>query len=103
MVTTFRESPEAARRLCLLLGSSRALAEAIEHNPELIAASTTTRLSPRRPAAPWWTTPSSGCGRPGDERAPASRLVRLTQDQTLRIATRDLLGHRRRRHHRVRP
>ena len=37
VVTTFRESPEAARRLCLVLGSSRAMAEAIERNPELIA------------------------------------------------------------------
>ena len=38
LVSTFRESPEAARRLCLLLGSSRTLVEAIERNPELIAA-----------------------------------------------------------------
>ena len=37
LVSTFRESPEAARRLCLLLGSSRTLVEAIERNPELIA------------------------------------------------------------------
>ena len=37
VVTTFRESPEAARRLCLVLGSSRTMAEAIDRNPELIA------------------------------------------------------------------
>ena len=37
LVTTFRESPEAARRLCLLLGSSLTLGEAVARNPELIA------------------------------------------------------------------
>ncbi len=37
LVTTFRESPEAARRLCLLLGSSRTLGEAVAHNPELMS------------------------------------------------------------------
>ncbi len=36
LVTTFRESPEAARRLCLLLGSSTTLGEAVAHNPDLM-------------------------------------------------------------------
>lgn len=34
----FRESPEAARRLCLLLGTSRQLAEGLEHHPDMIPA-----------------------------------------------------------------
>ena len=38
LVATFRESPEAARRLCLLLGTSRILMTGLEHHPELIAA-----------------------------------------------------------------
>lgn len=32
----FRESPEAARRLCLLLGTGRLFAETFEHQPDLI-------------------------------------------------------------------
>ena len=38
LVGAFRESSEAARRLCLLLGTSRILASAIEHHPDLIPA-----------------------------------------------------------------
>src|SRR6478672_7545718 len=34
LVTAFRESPEAARRLCVLLGTSRLFAETLEHNPD---------------------------------------------------------------------
>ena len=32
----FRESPEAARRLCLLLGTARLFAETFEHQPDMI-------------------------------------------------------------------
>src|SRR5438046_9801424 len=34
LVTAFRESPEVARRLCVLLGTSRLFAETFEHNPD---------------------------------------------------------------------
>jgi glutamate-ammonia-ligase adenylyltransferase len=92
VVTTFRESPEAARRLCLVLGSSRAMGEAIEHNPELIAELDDDRaLAPARRAA-LVDEALERLSRPGDEGRRRARLVRLTQDQTLRIATRDLLG-----------
>ncbi|MGH9153928.1 MAG: bifunctional [glutamine synthetase] adenylyltransferase/[glutamine synthetase]-adenylyl-L-tyrosine phosphorylase, partial [Acidimicrobiales bacterium] len=37
LVAAFRESPEAARRLCLLLGTSRLLLTGFEHHSELIA------------------------------------------------------------------
>jgi glutamate-ammonia-ligase adenylyltransferase len=37
LVATFRESPEAARRLCLLLGTGRLFIEGFERQPELIA------------------------------------------------------------------
>jgi len=91
VVTTFRESPEAARRLCLVLGSSRAMAEAIEHNPELIAS-----LDDDEALAPGSrTTLVEGAlerlHQPGDEGRRRARLVRFTQDHTLRVATRDLL------------
>jgi len=36
LVETFRESPEAAQRLCLLLGTSRLLGDTLAHNPDLV-------------------------------------------------------------------
>jgi len=91
LVSTFRESPEAARRLCLLLGSSRALVEAIERNPELIAT-----LGDDRTLAP---TPRDLLVAEAGERLQRSeeeawrqvQLVRMRQDQQVRIAARDLL------------
>jgi glutamate-ammonia-ligase adenylyltransferase len=91
MIATFRESPEAARRLCLLLGSSRALAEYITHNPELIGS-----LGDDGALAP---TPRDSLvaeaqtrmrQRRGDTRRRA-QLVSLRQDQLVKIAARDLL------------
>ncbi|MGY6499874.1 MAG: bifunctional [glutamine synthetase] adenylyltransferase/[glutamine synthetase]-adenylyl-L-tyrosine phosphorylase [Acidimicrobiales bacterium] len=37
VTATFRESPEAARRLCVLLGTSSWLASTVSHDPELVA------------------------------------------------------------------
>ncbi|MDP9006354.1 MAG: bifunctional [glutamine synthetase] adenylyltransferase/[glutamine synthetase]-adenylyl-L-tyrosine phosphorylase [Actinomycetota bacterium] len=37
LVRAFRESPEAARRLCVVLGTSPLLGELLGHNPDLIA------------------------------------------------------------------
>ena len=36
LVTAFRESPELARRLCLLLGTSRRLGEIIARHPDFV-------------------------------------------------------------------
>ncbi len=44
LVEAFRESPEAARRLCLILGTSRLLGDTLARNPDLVA-----RLPERRP------------------------------------------------------
>jgi glutamate-ammonia-ligase adenylyltransferase len=91
VVTTFRESFEAARRLCLVLGSSRVMAEAIERNPELIADLDDDHALAPAPRAELVKDAIERLNRPGDEGRRRARLVRLTQDQTLRIATRDLL------------
>lgn len=37
LVETFRDSPDAARRLCTILGTSRLLGDTITHNPDLVA------------------------------------------------------------------
>ena len=36
LLEAFRESPEAAQRLCLLLGTSRLLGDTLAHNPDLV-------------------------------------------------------------------
>src|SRR3954466_5035857 len=48
LVATFRESTETARRLCLLLGTSRQVSTAFEHNPDVIGdLADAERLRPR--------------------------------------------------------
>ncbi|MFZ0665908.1 MAG: bifunctional [glutamine synthetase] adenylyltransferase/[glutamine synthetase]-adenylyl-L-tyrosine phosphorylase [Acidimicrobiales bacterium] len=98
LITTFRESPEAARRLCLLLGTSRTLAEALNRNPELVtrlgddralevgdARTLTAELDDLLAHA---TGPTEDGGA---EMARRRRMLRFRQEQLIRIATRDLL------------
>ena len=91
LVTAFRESPEAARRLCLLLGSGRTLVEAIERNPELIAViGDDVALAPTDREV-LVTEASERLQRNNDESWRRGQLVRFRQDQYVRIAARDLL------------
>ncbi|HML00283.1 MAG TPA: bifunctional [glutamine synthetase] adenylyltransferase/[glutamine synthetase]-adenylyl-L-tyrosine phosphorylase [Acidimicrobiales bacterium] len=92
VLNTFRESPEAARRLCLLLGSSRALSEAMARNPELI--SSLDDDAAMQPAAGHevLTEAQLRLGRESDDESRRAQLVRLRQDQFVRIAAADLLG-----------
>ncbi len=92
LVGTFRDSPEAARRLCLLLGTSRLLITGIEHHPDLIAALgsdaamaalTRDELCQRAHAALGWR---------GDEHQRRQAIHRLTRAEGVRIAARDVLG-----------
>jgi glutamate-ammonia-ligase adenylyltransferase len=91
LVSTFRESPEAARRVCLLLGSSRLLGEALTQNPELIATvADDDSLAPTaRPALV--AEALERLRRNADDAGRRSQLVRLRQDQVVKIAARDLL------------
>ena len=74
MVTTFRESPEAARRLCVLLGTGRLFANGFVRSPQLIA-----NLADDDALAMF----TSRSVRP---------LQRFKRDEELRIATRDVFG-----------
>jgi [glutamine synthetase] adenylyltransferase / [glutamine synthetase]-adenylyl-L-tyrosine phosphorylase len=91
LISAFRESPEAARRLCLLLGSSRALGEAIQANPELISAvGDDDALRPT--ARPRLTEQLRvRLARNDDASWRRRQLVRVRQNQLVRIAARDLL------------
>jgi glutamate-ammonia-ligase adenylyltransferase len=91
LVSAFRESPEAARRLCLLLGSSRTLVEAIERNPELIATIGDDEALTPTPRDALVAEAGERLHRNDDESWRRAQLVRLRQDQLVRIAARDLL------------
>ena len=91
LVTTFRESPEAARRLCLLVGSSRTLGEAVAHNPELMSSlgdDDALALSGREQLKSELLDRMRLARSAPSRRA---RLVRFHQEHLVRIATRDLL------------
>jgi len=91
VVSTFRESPEAARRLCLLLGSSRALAEAIERNPELIARIDDDAAMAPAPRDVLVAELADRLARSGDNASRRRQLVRARQDRFVAVAARDLL------------
>jgi len=91
LVSTFRESPEAARRLCLLLGSSRTLVEAIERNPDLIATVGNDATLAPTPRDVLVAEAGDRLHRNDDESWRREQLVRMRQDQQVRIAARDLL------------
>src|SRR5688500_10815201 len=82
----FRESPETARRVCLLLGTSRLLLRAIEQHPDAVRSLGDDALpepAVRMATAVLWRSSSS------EQRAAAGRLV---EEQRLRIGARDVLG-----------
>ena len=92
VVNSFRESPETARRLCLLLGSSRALGEALQRNPELIPA-LDDDIALATPARHDLVAEAGRrLARAEDDDGARSRLLRLRQDQFVRVAARDVLG-----------
>jgi glutamate-ammonia-ligase adenylyltransferase len=91
LVTTFRESPEAARRLCLLLGSSRVLSEAIGRNPELIARIDDDQALASPSRAELVGEAVQRLTRRSENRHRRAQLLRIRQDQLVRTAARDLL------------
>jgi glutamate-ammonia-ligase adenylyltransferase len=92
LVTAFRESPEVARRLSLLLGTSRLFAETFEHNPdELLSLSDPEGLGVRT-AEELAAGAASAVGWRTDQIAQRRALYRYRQREELRIAARDVLG-----------
>ncbi len=92
LLVLFRESPEAARRLCLLLGTSAQFSRGFERHPELLAdvardrglvAGTRAELLGQANRSLTWR-------RGADERRHA--LEQLLQVEWLRVAAGDVLG-----------
>lgn len=89
LVTAFRESPELARRLCLLLGTSRRLGEIVGHHPDLVALlDDEGALAPPLPAE--LAERAAVAAGQGPERR-ARALRNLYEAETVRVAACDVL------------
>jgi glutamate-ammonia-ligase adenylyltransferase len=92
LVSTFRESPEAARRLSLLLGTSRLFISGLEHQPDLIAdLGSDDAMAPRGRAVLCQRAAAALAWR-GDADERRRALQRFTRAEVLRIAAGDVLG-----------
>jgi len=89
LVTAFRESPELARRLCLLLGSSRRLGEIIARHPDFVVLldDESSLAPPHRQALA--DKAMIAADQHADRRAAALR--HFFEIETVRIAARDIL------------
>ena len=89
LVTAFRESPEVARRLCLLLGTSRRLGEIIARHPDFVEL-----LDDRAALAALEPDELVQKAMIAADQGPARRpgaLRHFFETETVRIAARDLL------------
>jgi len=91
LAVAFRESPETARRLCLLLGTSRRLGESLEHHPDFIPAlGQPEGLSVPSPAALAQGAAVALGWRQGTQDRQGA-LRRYRQQEEMRVAVRDVL------------
>ena len=91
LAETFRESPESARRLCTVAGTSRFLTQIVQRQPDLLGwLADDADLAPLGRAELLSHARSAIAIRDPDDRAAA--LQRLRQAETFRIATADVLG-----------
>jgi glutamate-ammonia-ligase adenylyltransferase len=92
LVATFRDSPESARRLCLLIGTGRLLLEPIRRNPELAAVLGDDAALARRNRAQLADLAGAVLGWRQDHERWRAGLLRLKDTEMARIAARDVLG-----------
>jgi len=92
LVTTFRESPEAARRLCLLCGTSRILITGFEHHPELVADLSRSQAMVPRSREELLGRVESVLHLRDQVAARRQGLLRMVRAEVVRIASRDVLG-----------
>src|SRR5580658_4385867 len=89
LVAACRESPEAARRLCLLAGTSRELVELLRHEPAVLATIGDDRSLAPRSSAEYDELVGLRTGRKRDD--PSRALRRLVSAELARLAARDVL------------
>jgi [glutamine synthetase] adenylyltransferase / [glutamine synthetase]-adenylyl-L-tyrosine phosphorylase len=91
LAVAFRESPEAARRLCLLLGTGRLFADIFEHQPDMIPSlGQPDALAPRAPGALLAGTANALAWREHVEDRRLG-LLRYKRREEMRVAAADVL------------
>ncbi|MGH9244159.1 MAG: bifunctional [glutamine synthetase] adenylyltransferase/[glutamine synthetase]-adenylyl-L-tyrosine phosphorylase [Acidimicrobiales bacterium] len=90
MATAFRESPEVARRLCILLGTSRRLGTLFRHNPDLIPRLADPEGLRLRSRAELVAVMRSAAGWRTDIAERQAALKRLTDRELVPVATTDV-------------
>ncbi|HEX2118214.1 MAG TPA: hypothetical protein VHF91_03455, partial [Acidimicrobiales bacterium] len=91
LAVAFRESPESARRLCLLLGTSRLFADTFEHQPDMIPSlGHPDGLAPRPPGALLAGTAHALAWRDHVEDRQLG-LLRYKRRELIRVAAADVL------------
>jgi len=91
MGVAFRESPEAARRLCVLLGTGRIFADTLEHQPDMILIlGQPDGLAPRLPGALLAGSTNALAWREHTEDRQLA-LLRYKRREQLRVAAADVL------------
>ncbi|MBA3302610.1 MAG: hypothetical protein H0U26_01910 [Acidimicrobiia bacterium] len=91
LARAFRESPEAARRLCAILGSSPLVGDLLHHNPDLIPTlAVEDALEPR--SADELAAGAEGALGWRDSTSIGKGLKRFKERELAHIAVRDLLG-----------
>ena len=91
LATAFRESPEAARRLCVLLGTSALLGNALEHNPDLIPGLGDPECLDTRARAALIDVAGTSLEWRGDVKARQPGLLRFKNRELVRVSARDIL------------
>jgi len=92
LVEAFRESPEAAQRLCTLLGTSRLLGDTLAHNPDLVTRLPYPDRLATHPRTELVANASSAAGWRPSTTARQEALRRWNDRNRLGIAARDLFG-----------
>jgi glutamate-ammonia-ligase adenylyltransferase len=93
LATTFRDAPVAAERTCILLGSSRAVGDALRRQPEFVdALGDDDAMRAEKPRAELVDDALETLEWRGSAEARREGLRRFKRRELLRISARDLLG-----------
>ena len=93
LAATFRESPEVARALCRVVGTSRRVGEILRHNPDLVGRLERPDDLRTRSGPELVRSAQAAVGWRPDEDQRQEALHRWQQRHLFGIAARDLLGH----------
>ena len=92
LIEAFRDSPEVARRLCLLVGTSRLIADVLLHHPDLAIRLPDTDRLQTRPREALVEDANTAIGWRGERKAQQLALRRWKDRNLFGVATRDVLG-----------